>query len=49
MSLDGVFGIAGALVTVALVTTIVSHKNSAGIVKSVGDAFIGALKAAQGN
>jgi len=40
MSLDGVFGIAGALVTVALVTTIVSHKNSAGIVKSVGDAFI---------
>jgi uncharacterized membrane protein YeaQ/YmgE (transglycosylase-associated protein family) len=49
MSLDGVFGIAGALVTVALVTTVVSHKNSAGIVTAIGTAFIGALKAAQGN
>lgn len=49
MNLDGFFGIASALVTVALVTTIVSHKDSASIVKNVGDAFIGALKAAQGN
>jgi Flp pilus assembly pilin Flp len=48
MSLDRLFGVASALVTVALVTTIVSHKDSAGIVKALGDAFTGALRAAQG-
>ena len=49
MSLDRLFGVASALVTVALVTTIVSHKDSAGIVKALGDAFVGALRASQGN
>jgi hypothetical protein len=48
MSLDRVFGVASALVTVALVTTIVSHKASADIIKAVGGAFNGALLAAQG-
>lgn len=48
MSLDRLFGVASALVTVALVTTVVSHKDSAAVIKSVGDAFKGALLAAQG-
>jgi len=48
MSLDRLFGVASALVTVALVTTIVSHKESAGIVKAIGNAFNGSLLAAQG-
>lgn len=49
MSLDGVFSVATAFVTVALVTTIVSHPASASIVTALGGAFNGALKAAQGN
>lgn len=48
MSLDRVFGVASALVTVALVTTIVSHKDSAKVISSIGGAFNGALLAAQG-
>lgn len=48
MSLDRLFGVASALVTVALVTTIVSHKDSASIVTAIGKAFNGALSAAQG-
>lgn len=48
MSLDRLFGVASALVTVALVTTIVSHKDSAGIIAAIGKAFNGALSAAQG-
>lgn len=48
MNLDGVFSIASALVTVALVTTIVAHKESANVIKALGTAFTGALSAAQG-
>jgi hypothetical protein len=48
MPLDRVFGVASAIVTVALVTTIVSHKESANVLKAVGDAFRGSLLAAQG-
>lgn len=38
----------GAIVLVALVTTIVAHPNTAGVVKSFGDAFTNSLKAAEG-
>lgn len=48
MSLDRVFGVASAIVGVALVTTIVSHKESANVIKAIGDAFKGSLFAAQG-
>lgn len=48
MSLDRIFGIAGAIVGVAMVTTIVSHKESANVIKAIGDSFSGALRAAQG-
>lgn len=49
MNLNGIFGVLSALVTVALVTTIVSHKESASVVKALADGFSGALKAAQGH
>lgn len=42
------FGVASAIVTVALVTTIVAHKESAKVVKALADGFSGALRAAQG-
>lgn len=41
--------IMGAIVTVALVTTIVSHPGTAKVVKSFGDSFSGSLRAAEGN
>jgi hypothetical protein len=49
MDLNGVLGIASALVGVALVTTIVSHPNSSKVIGAIGSAFTGALKASQGN
>lgn len=47
-SLSGVFGVASAIVTVALVTTVVSNRESAKVIKALGDGFSGALRAAQG-
>jgi hypothetical protein len=38
----------GALVIVALVTTLVAHQQTAAIVSSLGQSFSGALTAAQG-
>lgn len=38
----------GMIVTVALVTTIVAHPQSANVVNSFGNAFSGSLRAAQG-
>jgi len=48
MNANSIVGVAGAIVTVALVTTIVSHTESANVIKSIGNAFAGALRAAQG-
>lgn len=48
MSFDKVANVMGALVTVALVTTLVAHKGTAGVIKAFGSAFSGALRAAQG-
>lgn len=48
MSIDKGFNILGAIVTVALVTTLVAHKHTAGVIKAFGSAFSGALRAAQG-
>lgn len=45
---DKFFNIAGALVTVALVTTIVSRPNSAKVITAMGSAFAGSIKAATG-
>ena len=45
---DRIFNVMGAIVTVALVTTIVSRPTSAQVIKSMGDAFAGSISAALG-
>ena len=45
---DRLFNVAGAIVTVALVTTIVSRPTSAQVIRSMGDAFAGSIRAALG-
>lgn len=48
MQVNSVFGLLGAIVTVALVTTIVSNENSANILKAFSGGFSESLRAAQG-
>lgn len=49
MQVNSIFGLAGAIVTVALVTTIVTRgKESAAVIKAAADGFSGSLRAAQG-
>ncbi len=45
---DRVFNVLSAITTIALVTAIVSRPASADIIKSMGDAFAGSIKAALG-
>lgn len=45
---DKILNVVGAIVTVALVTTVVSRSESARIVESLGNAFSGSLRAAMG-
>jgi hypothetical protein len=45
---DRLFNVLGAIVTVALVTTIVSRPTSAGVIRAMGDAFSGTLRASLG-
>jgi hypothetical protein len=46
--MDSLANVAGAIVTVALVTTIVSRPTSAAVIKAMGDAFAGSIRAALG-
>lgn len=47
MNLDRVFNLLGAVVTVALVTTVVSRgSQSASVIRALGDAFGGSIRAA---
>lgn len=48
MNVSGIVGVLSAIVTVALVTTVVSNRESAKVIKALGDGFSGALRAAQG-
>lgn len=48
MNSNSIVGVMGALVTVALVTTVVSRPESAKVIKAMADGFSGALRAAQG-
>lgn len=52
MQLSGLFDVLGAIVTVALVTTIVAHPASAAVLRALGDAFskvyVGGIRAALG-
>lgn len=45
---DKVFNVLGSIVTVAMITTVVSNRNSARVIRSLGNAFSGSLLAAQG-
>lgn len=49
MTLDRMFNIAAAIVGVALVTTLVAHRNTATVVTAVGNAFGNSLRAAMGS
>lgn len=48
MVVEKVIGVASAIVTVALVATIVRNPTSSAIINSIGNAFANALRAAQG-
>lgn len=48
MNLDRIFNLAGAIITVALVATVVRNgTNSARVIKSLADGFATAVNAAQ--
>lgn len=47
--MDKIANIAGLIVIVALVTTVVGHKNSAGVIKAIGSAFSSSIEAATGH
>lgn len=46
MNLDGVFNIAGAIVTLAIVTVIVTSPQTARVIQATGGAFAGSIRAA---
>lgn len=49
MKVNTFMDVLGAIVTVALVTTIVAHPNTASQITAAGNAFSGVLRASQGN
>lgn len=48
MNFDKALSIGSAIVTVALVTTIVAHPQSAKVITAVGNSFANSLRAAMG-
>jgi hypothetical protein len=48
VNLDRLFNVLGAIVTVALVTTVVSRSTSAQVIRALGDAFSGSIRASLG-
>lgn len=46
--MERLFNLLGAIVTVALVTAIVSRRNSANVITAFGNAFSGSITAALG-
>ena len=49
MQTNTIINVLGAIVTVALVTTIVQHTESKEVIKSFGEAFSSSIKSAIGN
>lgn len=49
MTPKNIFDVMGGIVLVALVTTIVTSRNTASQITAVGNAFSGSLQAAMGN
>lgn len=47
--MDKFFNILGSIVVVAGVTTVVSHPQSAQVIRSLGDAFANMVRASIGN
>jgi hypothetical protein len=47
-SVNGVLNIAGELVFATIIFTLVSHPETAKVIKAIGDAFVGSLRAASG-
>jgi hypothetical protein len=47
--MDRIANIVGAIIVVALVTTIVAHKNTASVISASGNALSSSLRAAMGN
>lgn len=48
MNADKAFSVVGSIVVLATVTVVVSHPESRRVIKAVGDAFTGSLRAAMG-
>lgn len=48
MTTNTIINVLGAIVTVALVATVLQSANSAAVIRAFGDAFSGSIKAAQG-
>lgn len=48
MNIDRVFNVAALIVGLAIVATLVASRNTASIIKSVGDSFSGSIRAAKG-
>lgn len=48
MKINGVWQLLGAIILVALVTTLVSHSQTPGVINASGNAFSGVLRAAMG-
>lgn len=46
--MDRIANILGAIVTLAIITTIVSRRNSARVINSAGNAFSRSIRAAMG-
>ena len=47
-TVNGVLNVAGELVFATIIFTLVSHPNTARVVKAISDGFVGSLKAASG-
>lgn len=47
-TVQGLFAILGAIVTLAIITTVVMRPNSATVIGAFGNAFTGSLRAAMG-
>lgn len=48
MAADRLFNVLGAIVGVALVTTVVMRPNSSSVIRAAGEAFSGAIRASLG-
>jgi hypothetical protein len=46
--MNQVFDVAGMIVVLAIIATLVTSRQTAGVIKAVGSAFSGSIKAAKG-